>query len=90
MDAQNWIPVAQGTWANDKTVKTTLFTPIVARYVSMVVTSEAAGVGNQWASAAEHYRLAQEDLARQRPDLQAEELAKPIAQGLQAALAAER
>lgn len=39
----------------------------------------------QWHAALEHYRLAQEDLQRQRPDLQGEEFGPLIAKGMQAA-----
>jgi galactose oxidase len=49
----NWITVAQGTWINDGTVKTTMFTPTIARYVRLIISSEASNTGIQVASAAE-------------------------------------
>jgi hypothetical protein len=41
----------------------------------------------QWAAAREHYRLAQQNLAHQRPDLEQEDLGPQIQSGINAALA---
>ena len=51
VDNKTWKKVASGTWANDQTIKTTLFTPAVARYVRLQATTEANG--QQFSSAAE-------------------------------------
>jgi galactose oxidase len=53
VDGQTWTTVAQGTWVNDQTIKTTSFTAIIARYVRLTATSEASNTGKQWSSAAE-------------------------------------
>ncbi|WP_211357079.1 discoidin domain-containing protein [Nocardioides rubriscoriae] len=52
-DGRSWSPpVASGTWADDRLVKTVRFAPVAARYVRLVALSEAGGRGS-WSSAAE-------------------------------------
>lgn len=52
-DGSSWgVPVAQGTWADDKTAKTAAFAAATARYVRLTALSEAGGRG-PWTSAAE-------------------------------------
>ena len=50
-DNFNWTFITSGTWANDKSDKSVYFTPVTARYVRLVATSEVNG--GPWASAAE-------------------------------------
>lgn len=55
-DGEDWTePVAYGTYINDRTTKTSSFASTVARYVRLVVLSEAQGGENQWASVSELY-----------------------------------
>ena len=44
--------MAVGTWADDATLKTTIFTPFTARYMQLEALTEAGGRG-PWTSAAE-------------------------------------
>ncbi|KIW00731.1 uncharacterized protein PV09_07716 [Verruconis gallopava] len=53
LDGNTWTTAATGTWANDPSVKTTLFTPVIARYMRLTATTEASNTGKQWSSAAE-------------------------------------
>lgn len=52
LDGNVFIPVAQGTWKNDKSEKTATFSSHAARYVRLKV-NETNGSGTQYASAAE-------------------------------------
>jgi galactose oxidase len=53
LDGNTWTLAAQGTWGNDAKVKTTLFTPVVARYLRLTALDEATNTGKQFISAAE-------------------------------------
>jgi galactose oxidase len=55
LDGNSWTTAATGTWINDQTVKTTLFTPVIARYVRLTATTEASNTNQQASSAAELY-----------------------------------
>jgi galactose oxidase len=57
LDGNTWTTSAQGTWANDQTVKTTLFTPVVARWIRLTATSEASNTGKPFSSASEIHVL---------------------------------
>jgi galactose oxidase len=51
-DGTTWsAPVASGTWADDKTLKTAVFTTVSARYVRLTALTEAGNRG-PWTSAA--------------------------------------
>jgi galactose oxidase len=53
VDGVNWgAPVATGTWADDKSLKTAVFSTVSARYVRLTAFTEAGNRG-PWSSAAE-------------------------------------
>ena len=47
--------------------------------------ADVLALQQRWTEAADHYRMAKEELMQQRPDLQGEELGPPIARGLERA-----
>jgi galactose oxidase len=51
-DGTTWIKVATGTWADDKSLKTAVFSAVSARYVRLTAFTEAGNRG-PWSSAAE-------------------------------------
>jgi galactose oxidase len=52
-DGSSWSsPLASGTWANDKTSKYAVFSPVSARFVRLIALTESGNRG-QWSSAAE-------------------------------------
>jgi galactose oxidase len=67
-DGANWTTVASGSYVNDQTLKSTLFTATIARYVRLNITSEAQGNDYPWASAAEFNVLTNPHSTLQRTD----------------------
>jgi galactose oxidase len=66
VDGTNWVTQVTGVWVNDQTVKTTYFTPVIARYVRLICITEASGTGKPYASAADFQVLTNPHATLQR------------------------